>query len=245
MTIGIEGIEKRLKDNVEAHRRKRWSAGHRRGRPARIVGTHFRRVSGSGPGSTFEILSRLDRETPDQVLSRGFHSPNRSVGLPHVSRELTRVMARAPSKSVGSSPRKRNAASSPGKAKLKASSPKSPAVEKRLRRFRNHAPTTYLDRLDRACSQRMFVIDRVRTDSDDGPEEVFEMAGTTGNVYRVTIASVPSCDCPDSHKGNQCKHIIYVRSLPRNLHAKCRSSTMSSKLQRTFSISSHSSVPSS
>lgn len=56
----------------------------------------------------------------------------------------------------------------------------------------------------------MFVIDRLRGGTDDVPEETIDMAGTTGNIYRVIISHVPSCTCPDHQKGNQCKHIIYV-----------------------------------
>lgn len=41
------------------------------------------------------------------------------------------------------------------------------------------------------------------------PEMEFDMAGTTGNVYKVIIGKVPFCSCPDSLKGNQCKHICY------------------------------------
>ena len=61
----------------------------------------------------------------------------------------------------------------------------------------------------------MFLIDREKkTNSDEYgtyPEEVFDMAGTTGNVYQVTIGKVPKCTCPDAQKnGIQCKHIIHV-----------------------------------
>lgn len=38
------------------------------------------------------------------------------------------------------------------------------------------------------------------------------MAGSTGNVYHITIDKVPTCDCPHAQKGNQCKHIVYVLS---------------------------------
>ena len=84
--------------------------------------------------------------------------------------------------------------------------------EKRLRRFRSKPPSSYLERLSRVRSQRMFLIDRNKTLSIDGEpqEEVFDIAGTTGNVYQVKICRVPTCSCPDSLKGNQCKHIIYV-----------------------------------
>lgn len=86
------------------------------------------------------------------------------------------------------------------------------AEEKRLKRFRAKAPVSYLERLERARGQRMFMIDRNRSLAEDGTheEEVFSMAGSTGNIYQVTISKVPSCTCPDAKKGNQCKHIVYV-----------------------------------
>lgn len=58
----------------------------------------------------------------------------------------------------------------------------------------------------------MFVIERTRSGSEECPEELIELAGTTGNIYTVHIAKVPSCDCPHAKKGNQCKHIVYVMS---------------------------------
>ena len=60
-------------------------------------------------------------------------------------------------------------------------------------------------------SRRMFLIDRTRGGSEDIPEETIDMAGTTGNIYSITISQLPSCTCPDNRKGNQCKHIVYVR----------------------------------
>jgi len=82
--------------------------------------------------------------------------------------------------------------------------------EKRLRVFRKKAPLSYLEKLERATSQRMFVIDRTRGGTEDVPEETIDMAGTTGNIYSITISQMPKCTCPDNKKGNQCKHIVYV-----------------------------------
>ncbi|KAF1976079.1 hypothetical protein BU23DRAFT_552081 [Bimuria novae-zelandiae CBS 107.79] len=82
--------------------------------------------------------------------------------------------------------------------------------EKRLRRFRPHPPTSYLEIKARALSQRLTVLSRERIGTDDVPEEKVVMAGSTGNVYTQHIKLVPSCDCPHARKGNQCKHIIYV-----------------------------------
>lgn len=60
----------------------------------------------------------------------------------------------------------------------------------------------------------MFVVGRTRGGTEAIPEETVEMAGTTGNIYSITIGLVPSCTCPDYSKGNQCKHIVYVRLSP-------------------------------
>jgi hypothetical protein len=90
-----------------------------------------------------------------------------------------------------------------------------PPEEKRLRVFRKHAPKLFLERFERVRSQRMFLIDRERTSSMDSSNEVevFNIAGTTGNVYQVKIGRMPSCTCPDARKGNQCKHIVYVSNI--------------------------------
>ncbi|KAK0353726.1 hypothetical protein LTR91_019270 [Friedmanniomyces endolithicus] len=85
--------------------------------------------------------------------------------------------------------------------------------EKRLRRWRKHAPTSYLEIRSRALTQRMFCLDRQRdTSNPSHPTETISLAGTTGNVYTIVIDKVPSCDCPHARKGNQCKHIAYVLS---------------------------------
>ncbi|KAI6790223.1 hypothetical protein KC363_g5414 [Hortaea werneckii] len=85
--------------------------------------------------------------------------------------------------------------------------------EKRLRRWRSHPPSSYLEVRERALTQRMFALDRQRdTSNPDHPTESISLAGTTGNVYTIVIDKVPSCNCPHARKGNQCKHIAYVLS---------------------------------
>jgi hypothetical protein len=85
--------------------------------------------------------------------------------------------------------------------------------EKRMRRWRAHAPSAYREVRGRALTQRMFALDRVRSNDDpEHPSETISLAGTTGNVYSIVIDKVPSCDCPHAKKGNQCKHIVYVLS---------------------------------
>ncbi|KAI9797818.1 MAG: hypothetical protein M1833_005321 [Piccolia ochrophora] len=113
----------------------------------------------------------------------------------------------APAKKVFKAPSK---TARPSTSKSKTLSPTKSVQEKRLRRYRSHAPQSFEERLERVLTQRMFVIDREDSGSADCPEGVFEMAGTTGNVYTVKIGNLPSCTCPDNQKGNQCKHIVYV-----------------------------------
>lgn len=85
-----------------------------------------------------------------------------------------------------------------------------PAEERRLRRFRWSAPHSYLVVKERALTQRLTVLSRVRGGTDENPFELVRVAGSTGNVYTIRIDNIPRCDCPHALKGNQCKHIVYV-----------------------------------
>lgn len=120
--------------------------------------------------------------------------------------------------------------------------------EKRLRRFRSHAPSAYGDIKHRALTQRMFVVDRQRlsprnTVGDDQhahPTEVLSIAGTTGNIYTVTIDRIPTCDCPYALKGHQCKHVIYAlaRVLKAPPHLEYQLAFLSSELRDIFANAS-------
>ncbi|KAL8711617.1 MAG: hypothetical protein Q9220_004027 [cf. Caloplaca sp. 1 TL-2023] len=110
--------------------------------------------------------------------------------------------------------------------------------EKRLRIFRKYPPHSYLQKLDRATSQRMFVLSRERItfQTVSYPTEIIKMAGTTGNIYQVTISLIPTCTCPDYLKGNQCKHIIYVlhNVLKAPAELEYQLAFLSTELQRIF-----------
>ncbi|KAL1977972.1 hypothetical protein VTN31DRAFT_831 [Thermomyces dupontii] len=108
--------------------------------------------------------------------------------------------------------------------------------ERRARRFRTHPPRSYLEKLERATTQRMFVIGRKRKGTEEVPEEEVYMVGTTGNIYRVTIAKEPSCTCPDARKGNQCKHVVYVlvNVLKAPEHLRYQLAFLSSELREIF-----------
>lgn len=86
--------------------------------------------------------------------------------------------------------------------------------EKRLKRWRPKPPNTYHEIRQRALTQRMFALDRQRAlnEDEEHPIETVSLAGTTGNVYKIVIDKIPSCDCPHARKGNQCKHVIYILS---------------------------------
>jgi hypothetical protein len=61
----------------------------------------------------------------------------------------------------------------------------------------------------------MYVVGHSVGGTVEVPEISFDMVGTTGNLYKTVIGKVPSCDCPDAMKGNQCKHIFYGMFLIR------------------------------
>lgn len=94
--------------------------------------------------------------------------------------------------------------------------------EKRMRGYVELLSDKYYRFLESANTQRMFVIDRERgvegschAHHDDCPCETVQIAGSTGNVYTVTISHLPSCSCPVGifwKKGQEqcCKHVLYV-----------------------------------
>lgn len=59
-------------------------------------------------------------------------------------------------------------------------------------------------RIDRALTQRLYLIDRVANLDN----HTFRVIGSTGNLYTVSIGNSIKCDCPDPL--NTCKHIIFV-----------------------------------
>lgn len=101
-------------------------------------------------------------------------------------------------------------------------------------RFRPKAPQAFAEVYQRALTQRFYVLSRTR--SQDALEEQVELTGSTGNIYIVTIAHQPTCNCPHGAEGNQCKHQLYV--LARVLHAKYeyvyQLALLSSELEEIF-----------
>ncbi|WVQ71666.1 hypothetical protein IAR50_001206 [Cryptococcus sp. DSM 104548] len=90
---------------------------------------------------------------------------------------------------------------------------KEPVDPKTIRpaRHRKSCPKTIVDRQQRAMSQRMCMIERIAHRPEPNRADQFKVLGSTGNVYTVTIGSIPDCDCPDFEKGNApCKHVIFA-----------------------------------
>eukprot|EP00611_Tribonema_gayanum_P027067 TRINITY_DN6589_c0_g1_i4.p1 TRINITY_DN6589_c0_g1~~TRINITY_DN6589_c0_g1_i4.p1 ORF type:complete len:479 (+),score=164.23 TRINITY_DN6589_c0_g1_i4:36-1472(+) len=101
-------------------------------------------------------------------------------------------------------PRKRRRAAAEGGSSSKKKAP----AEKRQARFRGSCPMPIMQRIQRAATQRMFLLERRDLSQPENIHHEFGVIGSTGNVYRVQIASVPSCDCPD--RNPLCKHILFV-----------------------------------
>lgn len=81
--------------------------------------------------------------------------------------------------------------------------------EKRLAKYRSTCSQKTRARIDRAKTQRMYLVSRGDV-SPDSLECKFVVLGSTGNVYTVKICKKSSCSCPDFQKGNLCKHVLFV-----------------------------------
>ncbi|KAK6912750.1 Zinc finger, RING-type [Dillenia turbinata] len=71
----------------------------------------------------------------------------------------------------------------------------------------------FADRIMRAVRHRLLLLHR--------SEANFFVLGATGNVYTVTLATTPTCSCPD--RTTPCKHIlfIFIRVLGVSLDDTC------------------------
>lgn len=110
--------------------------------------------------------------------------------------------------------------------------------EKRLKRFRGSCSTATRQRIDRARTQRMYLVTK---DQDADMESLccnFVVLGSTGNVYDVAIRRVPRCTCPDHAKGNLCKHILFVllkvMAVPSDSPLVYQAAWLGSELQEMF-----------
>ncbi|KAG9239551.1 hypothetical protein BJ875DRAFT_436307 [Amylocarpus encephaloides] len=84
--------------------------------------------------------------------------------------------------------------------------------ERRLRPFVEEPDEAYKKKLKKIKTERLFMLDRQKSVDKDGYIcEKFEIAGSTGNVYKTTIGRSPNCVCMDARmRGQKCKHINYA-----------------------------------
>ncbi|KAJ5133991.1 Bcebp4 [Penicillium atrosanguineum] len=108
--------------------------------------------------------------------------------------------------------------------------------ERRARRWRDHPPQSYLERLERIRQTKMIVIEHSVGGTHECPEISFDVVGSTGNIYEVVIRKEPVCNCPDGLKGSQCKHICYMlfHALKAPSHLQYQLAFLPSELREMF-----------
>lgn len=111
-------------------------------------------------------------------------------------------------------------------------------TEKRLRRFRTSMSIAIYDRIERALTQRLYLLAMTKS-SNEHLQREYKVLGQTANVYTVIISHLPSCTCPDYAKGYLCKHIIFVLhrvlKVPRNSSLLYQQALVTNELNEIFS----------
>ncbi|KAJ6533770.1 hypothetical protein DFH09DRAFT_1043726 [Mycena vulgaris] len=187
------------------------------------------RPAGSSPGPSPPMVSKSTPTASSSQLQAS--DRNDSDGLPpakkprlsttsitpipvnlKISPSLSPPKPPMPTPAASSSQTSMGAGPSPSapakKGRRKAGDPPAPPPEKRGGIFKKKCPQNILDRVERVMSQRFFMVDRKRFEGE--LKEEFQVLGSTGNIYTVTIQQKPSCNCPDAQKGNHCKHILFI-----------------------------------
>lgn len=81
--------------------------------------------------------------------------------------------------------------------------------ERRLGRFVRRPSFEVDTRIERALSQRLYILQMEKHEASSGA--TFKILGSTGNAYTVKLCQEPECNCPDFLKGRGvCKHILFV-----------------------------------
>lgn len=86
-------------------------------------------------------------------------------------------------------------------------------VEKRLHCYRRKLTSAIRTRIQRALSQRLYLLAASSTPAEPNHRE-YRVFGQTGNVYTVTIDHVPSCTC--KFREFLCKRKIDISSSSRS-----------------------------
>jgi hypothetical protein len=186
-----------LTGNSPPPKRQRPSVAPKRTRKHNISDTE----SDERNASKYEEYRRATKRTTSQARTGTQEQPKRIANLSGKgrSKDADQMTQSRATEDTGEKPKKQKKAKQDG--------------EKRLRKWRAHAPSAYQEIRNRALTQRMFALDRQRSNENpEHPSETISLAGTTGNVYTICVDKVPTCNCPHAKKGNQCKHVVYVLS---------------------------------
>jgi len=95
--------------------------------------------------------------------------------------------------------------------------------EKRLKRYRSQPTKAIRARIERALTQRLYLVHTSEPNSsessefEEDPSIGLTVLGSTGNIYEVNLAKIPHCNCPDHMRGNLCKHLLFVMLKVANL----------------------------
>lgn len=113
--------------------------------------------------------------------------PVRRGGLPPSTRRKRRA-EREPSPVAPPPPPKRGKPATPSKG---TSPPAEDTEERRLKRYREHAPQSVMIKHGRVMTQRMFLVERSGRKNGELHED-FNVLGSTGNVYVVAVSQIPT-----------------------------------------------------
>ena len=135
---------------------------------------------------------------------------------------------------------------------MKTPHAKAPPGEKRLKKYRPTCSRGVRDRIARARTQRLFLVEPPtpptattgvgnRGDSSRNClRRECTVLGSTGNIYKVSIGHLMHCTCPDHLKGNVCKHILFVMlkvvGLPTTSPLVYQAALLSNELEDIFAI---------
>jgi hypothetical protein len=181
-----------------------------------------RKITGPGTRARADDRGRIQKpraatkKTAKDVQQRANEVLEESIQATTTTSASTRTTMRAaasnPAKRNGPQTSKRKTAmalshNEETPVKQKKGKQKPEPAEKRQRKYRSNPPLSFLQKLERARTQRMIVLSRNRITAFS---EEIAIVGSTGNIYTVTISHLPSCTCPDHANGNQCKHVVYA-----------------------------------
>ena len=112
--------------------------------------------------------------------------------------------------------------------------------EKRVARLRSAPTADIAVRIERALSQRLYLIEQSDISSEEeGLQRRFAVLGSTGNVYEVIVGKRPHCSCPDCQRNHLCKHILFIMlkvlRLPADSYLIYQKALLQSELKTIFS----------